>query len=123
MNCTNHTFASVSGICVSCRKPGCSDCLVEVSGKYHCRECLSNRSQRHDDNNNLYTNNITSEKGRSVIEKILWVLMTIYVPFIGIIVWEKGPFGSDGNKIYRKISWIWTFMMILSIFFIITEGV
>jgi TM2 domain-containing membrane protein YozV len=41
MKCYVHPEVDAVGTCVSCHKAICSDCVVEVSGKLFCRECLA----------------------------------------------------------------------------------
>ncbi len=38
MRCYNHNQQQAAGACVYCGKLFCSDCLVEVDGKYYCKE-------------------------------------------------------------------------------------
>jgi hypothetical protein len=41
MNCYIHPDREAVGTCTSCGRPICQECVVEVQGKYVCRECLS----------------------------------------------------------------------------------
>lgn len=122
MNCVKHNHLKASGMCIHCRKPGCDDCLIEISGKYHCRECLSHLNQKEGDyvllqnrENQTYSDSAeqVSEK-KSIWSKLLWTLMFIYLPLVGIFIWDKGPFGSKGNEVYRLACTIWTIILILS---------
>lgn len=36
MKCTNHPEREAAGVCVSCGKPFCRDCLIEMDGRYFC---------------------------------------------------------------------------------------
>lgn len=38
MYCHNHMQTPAAGACVHCGKLFCADCLVEVDGKYYCKE-------------------------------------------------------------------------------------
>ena len=49
--CNNHPDKEATGMCVSCGKPYCADCLVDVGGKMHCKDCLANSDF---DSNNTY---------------------------------------------------------------------
>lgn len=40
MKCKNHQDIEAQGMCVLCGKPFCENCIVDVSGKNKCRECL-----------------------------------------------------------------------------------
>lgn len=42
MNCAIHQDREASGACTYCGKLFCNDCLVEVNGRYFCREHVSN---------------------------------------------------------------------------------
>lgn len=42
MKCTNHPEVDAQGMCVYCGKPFCKDCLVEVKGKFYCKDDLGN---------------------------------------------------------------------------------
>ena len=42
MNCTNHPEAEAAGICVYCGKPFCKECLIEVKGKFYCKDDIAN---------------------------------------------------------------------------------
>jgi len=41
MNCYYHPENESVGVCTSCGKLLCSECVVEVQGKQVCRDCLS----------------------------------------------------------------------------------
>lgn len=41
INCTKHPDREASGMCVSCGKPFCEECLSEVKGKNYCKTCLA----------------------------------------------------------------------------------
>ena len=41
MNCYFHPEAESVATCVSCGKPVCQDCAVDVRGKIHCQPCLA----------------------------------------------------------------------------------
>ncbi len=48
MKCYIHPKVDAVGTCVSCHKAICNDCVVEVEGKFFCRECLaSGKSKPH----------------------------------------------------------------------------
>lgn len=38
--CTNHEGRQASGICPSCARPFCRECLTEHAGRLSCAECL-----------------------------------------------------------------------------------
>jgi len=41
--CYTHADRAAGGFCVSCGKPICPDCTVEVGGKYHCKGCVAEK--------------------------------------------------------------------------------
>ncbi len=38
--CTNHESRQASGICPSCKRPFCKECLTEHDGRLTCASCL-----------------------------------------------------------------------------------
>jgi len=40
INCFKHPDREAAGMCVSCGKPFCEECLSEVDGKNYCKTCL-----------------------------------------------------------------------------------
>lgn len=38
MQCTNHGQAEACGICIYCGKFFCNECLVEIEGRFYCKE-------------------------------------------------------------------------------------
>jgi len=38
--CTNHESRQASGLCPSCRRPFCKECLTEHDGRLTCAACL-----------------------------------------------------------------------------------
>jgi hypothetical protein len=40
MSCAYHQEQPVQGICSTCGRPICADCLVELGGQAHCKMCL-----------------------------------------------------------------------------------
>lgn len=43
MNCAYHPDREVRGICSSCGRPICQECLVDLNGQPHCKACLAAR--------------------------------------------------------------------------------
>lgn len=41
MNCVNHLDREAVGVCVSCGKPICEECRVEVRERNYCKKCIS----------------------------------------------------------------------------------
>ena len=41
MNCTKHPETEAVGMCTYCGKPFCKECLVEVDGKFYCKDDLT----------------------------------------------------------------------------------
>lgn len=46
MNCAYHPDREVQGICSSCGRPICQDCLVDIKGQTHCKSCIEARMKR-----------------------------------------------------------------------------
>ena len=42
MKCTNHPEVDAAGMCVYCGKPFCKECLIEVKGKFYCKDDIQN---------------------------------------------------------------------------------
>ena len=38
--CGNHEFRQASGLCPSCKRPFCKECLTEHDGRLTCASCL-----------------------------------------------------------------------------------
>jgi len=38
--CTNHELRQASGVCPSCQRPFCKECLTEHDGRLTCASCL-----------------------------------------------------------------------------------
>jgi len=43
MECCNHPDREAQGICVTCGKPYCTDCLVRLNEKNYCKDCLKKK--------------------------------------------------------------------------------
>ena len=43
MNCYKHLDVSAAGMCIECGKPFCTECITEVNGKYHCKDCIEEK--------------------------------------------------------------------------------
>lgn len=41
ITCSVHPEREAEGMCVSCGKPHCSECLIEIDGKYYCKPCIA----------------------------------------------------------------------------------
>ena len=37
--CVDHPEREASGMCVLCGKPFCEECLLQLDGKMHCKQC------------------------------------------------------------------------------------
>jgi TM2 domain-containing membrane protein YozV len=37
--CVDHPEREASGMCVFCGKPFCEECLLQLDGKMHCKQC------------------------------------------------------------------------------------
>lgn len=46
MHCAYHMGQEVRGVCSSCGRPICEDCLVDLNGQPYCKACLVARVQR-----------------------------------------------------------------------------
>lgn len=40
MKCREHSHLEASGMCVECGNPKCENCIVDVGGRNHCKQCL-----------------------------------------------------------------------------------
>lgn len=43
MNCAYHSDREVQGVCSTCGRPICDECLVSLNGQIHCKACLAAR--------------------------------------------------------------------------------
>lgn len=46
MKCVHHADREVEGICTTCGRPACDQCLIDLNGQMVCKECLVNRMKR-----------------------------------------------------------------------------
>lgn len=46
MNCAYHHNQEVRGVCSTCGRPICEECMVDLNGQVHCKQCLAVRMQR-----------------------------------------------------------------------------
>lgn len=46
MNCAYHVDRQVQGVCSTCGRPICEECLVALSGQVHCKHCLTARMRK-----------------------------------------------------------------------------
>lgn len=46
MNCAYHSDREVQGICSTCGRPICQDCMVDLSGQVHCKKCIEVRMRK-----------------------------------------------------------------------------
>jgi hypothetical protein len=46
MNCAYHNDHAVEGVCSSCGRPICGECLVDLTGMAHCKPCLETRMRK-----------------------------------------------------------------------------
>lgn len=46
MNCAYHKDQPVHGVCSTCGRPICEDCLVDLKGHAHCKPCLEARMRQ-----------------------------------------------------------------------------
>lgn len=46
MNCAYHAERPITGVCSTCGRPICDDCLVSLSGHAYCKACLEARVRR-----------------------------------------------------------------------------
>lgn len=132
MNCINHGNVPAQGFCVTCGNPYCLDCLVNVGGQPQCKACLNkgipinnrNQQQNYSQDYVSYNSVPLSDDGErsSIWKKILWVIMMIYVPFMGIFVDRFKPFGKGGNLFCKIYGWIVTVVAVISLVIFLIFG-
>lgn len=115
MNCYTHTDREAIGVCVSCGKPVCGECKVELGGKFYCNPCADR----------IFTSNIeaganTSGQGSAAVvpSEVLgwnwgafflswiwgignkvWISFLVFIPYFDLI-WIF-VLGAKGNE------WAW----------------
>lgn len=52
ITCSVHPEREAAGMCVSCGKPHCAECLIEIESKYYCKSCVA--KQLSSDNQKRY---------------------------------------------------------------------
>lgn len=70
--CSRHPDREAAGMCVSCGKPFCEECLSEVKGKNYCKSCLAETIE-HLQKENTYRP-VTSHKKKGVAI-LLWIFL------------------------------------------------
>lgn len=129
MNCTNHPETSAQGMCTKCGKVFCEECLVDVGGAYQCKNCLKNPNQNH---NSYHENNYGTLNGipyqesdsqpKDTGKMVLWIMLMLFFPFVGIFAGKAKPFGKTGNLICKVIGWVYTVSLAIVLFFTIVLG-
>lgn len=110
MYCVNHADKPAAGVCVSCGKFFCDDCLVEANGKNYCKTCIGKAFSEQEklsktpqtiniNNNNIPiansvssvnpTNQMISPKSRLVA-----LLLCIFLGCLGIHRFYVGKIGT-----------------------------
>lgn len=89
MKCDLHKTHDAVGMCVKCGKPACSDCIVDVSGRNHCKTCLKKGGTVSDNptnptfvlnnNNSSGATSSSSASSSSSAGKIDWVGTSVAV--------------------------------------------
>lgn len=105
MYCVNHTNTPATGVCVSCGKFFCDDCLVEADGKNYCKPCigkafseqekLSKSPQTININNIPIANSVNSINPMiSPKSRLVSLLLCIFLGYLGIHRFYVGKIGT-----------------------------
>lgn len=90
MNCYIHPDRPAVGTCVSCGRPICNECAVEMNGKLVCRECLA-------------SGKVSASSSKDVNTAFIIELIAGFFGFLGVGYLYVGK-TNDG--IIRLICWI-----------------
>lgn len=69
ISCQKHPDREAAGMCVTCGKPFCQECLVELNNKYFCKSCLSEKLSETD---RAATTSPSKKKSLTIV---LWFLL------------------------------------------------
>lgn len=110
MKCSKHVETDAQGMCTYCGKAFCNDCLVEVDGKYYCKDDLtkvfneakkSNSTQtpnitinNTNTNANINTNNNSETMRGPQKSKITALLLCLFLGVIGVHRFYVGKVGT-----------------------------
>lgn len=129
MKCTNHPEVDAAGMCVYCGKPFCKDCLIEVKGKFYCKDDIGNvideaknsssaapviniTNSNESSNVNTNTNtNINGKGGIPVSEKSKLVALVLCIfGFFGFAGLHKIYVGKIGSGLIYFFTFGWFFV-------------
>lgn len=120
MNCINHPERESIGTCERCWKQHCEECLVNVSGRMNCRECLKDAPlPRHTEygGNESHYNQGHSQNEQSLGDgnQVVAILLLVFFPLFGVIyTFVTKPFGKTGQNVV-----LWIFVIIPIILFLL----
>ncbi len=78
MNCRNHSEREATQICISCGKPMCDECTININGKNYCTECLETFI-------NVASNNSGTHKKNKILTFFLGFIPGISHMYLGLI--------------------------------------
>ena len=124
MKCTNHPEIEAEGMCVYCGKPFCKDCLIEVKGKFYCKDDIGNViddakssasatpviniTNSNDSINTNTNNNVNGAAGIMISPKSKMVaLILCIVGFFGIAGLHRMYVGKVGSGIAYLFTYGW----------------
>lgn len=99
MKCLIHENRQAEGTCVSCGKPFCKECLVELDGKYYCKKHVAELIKANTQKppiHNEHVPNMGSYQMHpySLKSKTVTLLLCIFLGALGIHRFYVGKTGS-----------------------------
>lgn len=104
MQCTNHPEREAAGTCAFCGKMFCQECLVDVNGRFFCKDHVSHafdQSAQSAPQPQIVINNTASSNSNAYgspyvgkpKSKILSLLLCIFLGYFGAHYFYVGRFG------------------------------
>lgn len=125
MSCYNHPQERAAGACVYCGKLFCEACLVEVGGKYYCKEHVRRLLDEEPENIHHYHHPVYYD-GHSRHNRLIAFLLCLFLGVAGFHRFYVGKIGTGFIWLFTGgffgIGWLIDIISIILGFFRDCEG-